>query len=88
LEIELSAIIKNVSFLRLFCYTLEGDGDSVFQAGKLGNQFFAQYSGEGELCNMPSTNGLIDKSANHFVSIVSLSCLYLLGVWQIESTQD
>jgi hypothetical protein len=62
LEIELSAIIENLSFLRLFCYTLEGDGDLVFQAGKLVDQFFAQYSGEGELCNMPSTNRLIDKA--------------------------
>ena len=71
LEIELSAVIENLSFLRQFCYTLEGDGTLVFQAGKLVDQFFVQYSGEGELCNMPSTNRLIDKAvawaqANNF----------------------
>jgi hypothetical protein len=62
LEIELSAIVKNISFLQQFCYTLEGDGNLVFQAGKLVDQFFVHYSGEGELCNMPSINRLIYKA--------------------------
>ena len=60
-QIELSAYVECLFYLRNFCYRMEGDGDLIFTAAISIDELFKTFPNR-SLPNMPSTEQLISKA--------------------------
>ena len=58
LAIELAAYVDALKPIVKFCYNLEGDGQSVFDAGQIIDNMYSTYPNR-DLPNMPSVNRLV-----------------------------